>query len=129
MAHRFLSEGWFDAVEALRDEAPEPPDVVKSLAVNIVVYGGPDGDVKGHLAAGQVERGLADNAPTSISIPYAVARKLFIEADAAAAINALLAGEIKIEGDPAPLLPLQLSLSSPTTEQLAFQQKLQSLTA
>ena len=44
MAHAFLSDPWFEAVEGLRSEAPEPPAAMKDLQINVVVQGGPDGD-------------------------------------------------------------------------------------
>ena len=37
MASTFLSDEWFEAVEGLRDEAPEPPAAMKELKLNIVV--------------------------------------------------------------------------------------------
>lgn len=128
MPYRFLSDKWFDAVEALRDGAPEPPEAVRDITLNVVVTGGPEGDVKGHVTAGRVERDLADGAPTTITIPFEVAKRLFIDGDPAAAIQSLLTGEITIEGDPTPLVPLQFAFASPTLEQLAFQRKVQALT-
>ena len=65
MASSFLSDDWFEAVEGLRDEAPEPPTAMKDLKLNIVVAGGPDGDREIHMAAGQFERGLIEAPPPS----------------------------------------------------------------
>ena len=65
MASTFLSDEWFEAVEGLRDEAPEPPAAIKDLTLNIVVAGGPDGDREIHMTGGQFERGLVEDAPPS----------------------------------------------------------------
>jgi hypothetical protein len=128
MPHVFLSDDWFEAVEALRDEAPEPPAAVKDLKLNIVVSGGPDGDREIHMAAGQFERGLAEDAPTKVTVPYDIARSMFIEGNQAAAMQAFMSGQIKVEGDMTKLMAMQAG-GGPTPEQQALQAKLQALTA
>jgi hypothetical protein len=47
------------------------------------------------------------NAPTSIKITKELARKIFIDADAAAGVQAFLAGEMHVEGDLAKLVAMQ----------------------
>ena len=37
MPHPFLSDAWFDEVEKLRADAPEPPAGMADLVLNIVV--------------------------------------------------------------------------------------------
>jgi hypothetical protein len=130
MAHEFLSDGWFDAVEGLRNEAPEPPAAMKELVLNVVVQGGPDGDREVHMKAGQFERGLAADAPTKLSVPYDIAKSMFIEGNPQAAMQAFMSGQIKVEGDMSKLMAMQSGgMTSPSAEQKAFQEKLQALTA
>ena len=130
MAHPFLSDDWFSAVEALRSEAPEPPAAVKDLVVNVVVQGGPGGgDTEVHLAGGQFERGLKDGAPTKLSVPYDVAKSVFIDGNPQAAMQAFMSGQIKIEGDMTKIMAMQSAGASPSPEQQAFQQKLKDITA
>jgi putative sterol carrier protein len=128
MTHVFLSDEWFDAVEALRGEMPEPPAAAKDLKVNIVVSGGPDGDREIHMEGGQFERGLAEGAPTKLTVPYEVARSMFIDGDQQAGMQAFMSGRIKVEGDMSKLMAMQAA-GGPTPEQQAFQAKLQGLTA
>jgi hypothetical protein len=128
MAHVFLSDEWFDAVEALRDEAPEPPAAVKDLKVNVVVAGGPDGDREIHMAGGQFERGLVDAAPTKLTVPYDVARAMFIDGNQQVGMQAFMTGQIKVEGDMTKLMAMQAA-GGPTAEQQAFQEKVKALTA
>lgn len=128
MAHTFLSDPWLDAVEALRDEAPEPPAVMKDLVVNVVVVGGPDGDLDVHLNGGQFERGHADGAPTKLTVPYDVAKSMFIDGNPQAAMQAFMSGQIKVEGDMSKLMAMQAA-GAPSPEQEAFQEKLKALTA
>lgn len=128
MSHVFLSDDWFDAVEALRDEAPEPAPAMKELTINIVVAGGPDGDREIHMTGGQFERGLADGAPTKLTVPYEVAKSMFIDGNQQAGMQAFMSGQIKVEGDMTKLMAMQAG-GGPTAEQVAFQEKIKALTA
>ena len=128
MAHKFLSEDWLDAVEALRSEAPEPPAALRDLLINLTVTEGPDGDVNAHLNAGQFERGHADSASTTITVPHDVAKSLFVDANAQAAMQAFMAGKIKVDGDMSKLMAMQAGVT-PTPEMEAFQQRIKELTA
>lgn len=127
MASTFLSDDWFEAVEALRDEAPEPPAAMKELTLNIVVSGGPDGDREIHMTGGQFERGLVDGAPTKLTVPYDVAKAMFIEGNQQAAMQAFMSGQIKVEGDMTKLMAMQAG-GPPSAEQQAFQAKIRELT-
>lgn len=129
MSHTFLSDDWFDAVEGLRDEAPEPAAAMKELTLNIVVAGGPDGDREIHMSGGQFERGLAEGAPTKLTVPYEVAKSMFIDGNQQAAMQAFMSGQIKVEGDMSKLMAMQGGGGAPSAEQQAFQQKLKDLTA
>ena len=128
MPHVFLSDDWFDAVEGLRDEMPEPPAALKDLVINIVVAGGPDGDREIHMAGGQFERGLADGAPTKLTVPFDVAKSMFIDGNQQAGMQAFMSGQIKVEGDMSRLMAMQAA-GGPTPEQIAVQEKLKALTA
>ena len=128
MPHEFLSEDWFAAVEALRPEAPEPPAAVQGLVINLTVTGTPDGDQELRLDSGQLERGHADGAPTAMTVPYDVAKQLFIQNDQAAAMQAFMTGKIKVTGDMTKLMAMQAG-GPPTAEQQAFSQRLLDLTA
>ena len=128
MPHKFLSEPWFTEVEALRDEAPEAGGPMADVVLNIVVTGAPDGDVEVAMNKGQFERGLADDAPTKITVPYDVAKDIFINGNQAAGMQAFMAGQIKVEGDMTRLMAMQAGGGAPTPEQVAFQEKLKAIT-
>jgi hypothetical protein len=123
-----MSDNWLDAVEALRDEAPEPPAAMKDLTLNIVVTGGPDGDKEVNLSAGQFGRGLADGAPTKVTVPFDVAKAIFVDQNQQAGMQAFMSGQIKVEGDMTKLMTMQAGAGAPTAEQKAFQEKIQALT-
>ena len=131
MAYPFLSDAWFDAVEALRDKAPAAPEEVADIAVNMVVTGGPDGDRTLHFAEGRFDRGLVDGAPTTVTVPHRVARSMLVDLDPEVAITAFMTGEIRVEGDISRLMELQQSAGAmlmPTPEHLAFIGELRELT-
>lgn len=128
MPEKFLSEPWFDQIESLRDEAPPPAGPMADLVLNIVVTGGPDGDVEVTMNQGQFERGLAADAPTKVTIPYDVAKDIFVNGNQAAAMQAFMAGQIKVDGDMTRLMAMQAGGGTPTPEQRSFQEKLQAIT-
>lgn len=124
MAHAFLSADWFDAVEAL--EAPEPHAAMAGLIVNVGVTGGPDGDTEVHMNSGKFERGHVEDAPTTVTVPYDVAKQMFIDNNPQAAMQAFMSGKIAVKGDMTKLMALQAVQPSP--EQVAFAAKLKEIT-
>ena len=76
--------------------------------INLVVTDGPDGDQEMHMKAGSFDRGLAENARTKLTIPYEIARNLFVERDQQIAVQAFMSGQIKVEGDVGTLIKMQL---------------------
>jgi SCP-2 sterol transfer family len=128
VAHTFLSEEWFEAVEALRDEAPEPAAAMKDLTLNIVVTGAPSGEAEVHISGGQFERGLVDGAPTKLTVPYEVAKAVFVEGNQQAGMQAFMSGQIRVEGDMTKLMAMQAGAGAATPEQQAFQEKIKELT-
>jgi len=108
VGHQFLSDSWFEEVTKLRDAAAiEVPDALKDLVINVEVSGGPDGDVGAHMAKGGLLKGLADGAPTKLKIPYDVARKMMVDGDQSAAMQAFMSGQIQVEGDMTKLMSMQ----------------------
>jgi hypothetical protein len=131
MAHPFLSDAWFDEVEKIVEEAGElePAPGTADLKLNIVVTGGPDGDREVHLAAGQFGRGLLDDAPTKLLVPMDIARKVFIDEDRQAGMQAFMQGQIKVEGDMSRLMAMQSSANAPVPpERKALQDKIKEIT-
>ena len=108
MGHQFLSDSWFDEAERIRAEInPEIPEAVKGLVINLKVTEGPDGDIEARIADGKFEKGLADDAPTTLSVPYDTAKAMLIEGDQNATMQAFMSGVIKVEGDMTKLMAMQ----------------------
>ena len=127
MPEPFLSEAWFTEVEKLRDQQPAPGAETADLTLNIIVTGGPQGDTEVHVNAGRFDRGLVEGAPTKVTVPYEVAKAVFIEGDQAAAMQAFMSGQIKVEGDMTKLMAMQGSAPDPSQQE--FQQKLREITS
>ena len=129
MAFNFLSDDWFAEVDKIRAGVGDDaiPATLKDLTVNIVVTGGPDGEKEVHLNGGNYEKGLNASAPTKVTVPFDVAKSIFIEGNQQAAIQAFMSGQIKVEGDMTKLMALQAA-PAPNDAQKDLQSKLQSIT-
>lgn len=125
MSFEFLSDEWFEAVEAL--DAPPVPVALKDVAVNVVVTRGDAADIEIHLAGGRMHRGPAAGAPTTITAPYDVAKALFVQRDQQAAMQAFMSGQIKVTGDMTPLM--MANATPPTPEQQAYADRILDLTS
>ena len=130
MGHEFLTEDWFTEVDKIREEMgnPEPSPQVKDMKLNIVVTGCPSGDdCEINMNAGDFGRGLLDDAPTKMTVPFEVAKQVFIEGNQQAGMQAFMQGQVKVEGDMTKLMAMQTVQPSP--EQQNMQQRIKEITA
>jgi hypothetical protein len=127
MALEFLSDEWFAEAKKIADEAGADAGQAGDLTLNIVVTGGPSGDKEIHMANGEFAQGLVDNAPTKMTVPYEVAKSVFIEGNQQAGMQAFMQGQIKVEGDMSKLMAMQTQ--QPSAGQAELQAKLKEITA
>lgn len=114
----FLSAAWIDAARAIRDEyegrVAAPP---VALRMNQVITDGPDGTIEAHLDTSsgrtRLELGHVAEPDLTVTTDYATAKAMFALGDPAVAMQAFMAGKIRIEGDMAKLLQLQASTMQP----------------
>jgi len=113
-AMKFLSDEWFTKVEELRGAAGdlEVPESLSSVLININVDREGSDAIAVHLKDGNFERGHNDAADVTLGVNETLARKIFLENDQAAGMQAFMAGEIKIEGDMTKLMALQTATPS-----------------
>jgi len=125
--YEFLSDDWFTQVDALIAAAGDLdlPPAIKDARINVTITG-PGGDTLVFLENGVFTRGH-QTAATSIKLASALARKIFVDGDAAAGVAAFLAGEIAVEGDLAQLVAMQTVDPSPA--QLRLSQRIAEITA
>ena len=112
----FLTDDWFATVDKLTAAAGDLnlPPALANLAINLVVS-----DAAGNsdlsLDAGKIQKGLSSNAKTTLNMDGETLRKVFLEFDMAAAMQAFMTGKIKVQGDMSQLMALQTA--KPSQEQ------------
>lgn len=105
---QFLSPEWFTKVAELR-AAAQPLELPAQLAdsvINVTLTDMDDGK-QIHIAAGEFVDGHNESASVTLGLTSELARKLFLEMDMQAGMQAFFAGEIKLEGDATKLMELQ----------------------
>ena len=125
MPYTFLSDEWLAEVKKLAEENPGGSGFPDSITLNMVVTGGPEGDRELHVEGGQFQAGLVD-APTKLTVPFDVAKKMFVMGDQSAAMQAFMSGQIKVEGDMSKLMAMQGQSGGANPD---LQKKLQEITA
>ena len=114
----FLTDDWFTTVDQLTAAAGDLnlPPALANLALNLVVTG--DSNTELALVNGKIQKGLADGAKTTLNLDADTLRKVFLEFDMGAAMNAFMTGKIKVQGDMSQLMALQTA--QPSAEQKAL---------
>ena len=127
MSYEFLSDAWFDQVDALIAAAGDLqiPAPMKTAKVNIVVKSAA-GDTRVHMRDGLFKRGHDAGFVTTLTLSDAIARKIFVEGDAAAGVQAFLEGAITVEGDLATVIAMQTV--EPSAPQMALTKKIAAIT-
>ncbi len=121
----FLSDAWFDKVAELTAAAGDlnTPATLANIVLNITVTGTEQGNVDLAINGGKLEKGHNASASTTLTMPGDVLRKVFLEFDMNAAMQAFMSGQIKAAGDMTKLMALQTA--RPSAEQkVLFQQVL-----
>ncbi len=114
MAHPFLSEEWMTAAREIRVRYHgKTVKITESIKMNQVITGAPFGDGTVHsfldTSSGEVvmDLGKLPDADVTISTDYETARKIFLERDPTAAMQAFLSGFIKVQGDIVKMMAMQ----------------------
>ena len=128
MRYAFLSDEWFQKVDEMVAAAGDLkiPAAMKEVEVNVTVTA-PTGDTQLFMKDGRFVRGHQPSAATTLTLAVDLARKIFIDADAAAGVQAFLTGEIKVDGDLAKLVAMQTV--EPSEPQKALTQRIAAITA
>ena len=122
MLHAFLSAPWFDKVDELIAAAGDLqiPAEMKAVKINITVTS-PRGDSLVFLENGLFSRGHRDGTPTTLTLTEELARKVFVDGDNAAGVQAFLTGEMKADGDLAGLVAMSTVEPSAAQKRLTVQ--------
>jgi putative sterol carrier protein len=135
MTYQFLTEEWMTAAKAIREKyADQVPAVTVSIRMNQVITDVPfgDGTVKSYLdtSSGSVEMELGEleAADLTVTTDYDTARKVFVDQDQAAGMQAFMSGKIKVQGDMMKMMAMQTGMpQTDITKQVA--EEIKSITA
>jgi len=129
MAETFLSDGWFSQAEKIQNDVNPPvPPAIKDLKINMQVTGGPSGDISFRMEAGKLAKGDAADAPTKLVIPFDTARAMLIDQNQQAVMSAFMSGQIRVEGDMAKLMQMQMA-GPPSPEAQKVSQLIKEMTS
>ena len=112
----FLTDDWFATVADLTAQAGDlnlPPSL-QALSINLIVTDA-TGQTELALASGKLQKGLVEQAKTTLTMDAQTLRKVFLEYDMSAAMQAFMTGKIKVQGDMSQLMSLQMA--KPSAEQ------------
>ena len=120
MSHPFLSSAWLDEARAIREKyAAEAAKVTASIRMNQVITDVPESVGSGDTirafmdtSSGDVvmELGELEAPDLTLTIDYDTARKIFVEQDQAAGMQAFMSGKIKVQGDMMKMMAMQTSM-------------------
>ena len=131
MSHQFLSESWIEAARDIRHRyAGDVPAIDVVVRINVITTKVPfgDGSISAYIDTSngslEMELGSIEDSDLTVTTDYETARKLFVEQDPTASMQAFMAGRIKVEGDITRLMVMQTSLpQTETTEAVAAEIK------
>jgi hypothetical protein len=129
MPNPFLSDAWLEEVKAIAEEAGGGGMMPPSAEINMVITGGPEGDKELHVAGGVFQSGLLESAPTKLTVPYDVAKDMFINGNQQAAMQAFMSGKIKVEGDMTKLMAMQGGAPADPAAAEALQKRIKEITS
>lgn len=115
--HQFLSDDWMDAAKAIREKyADQATKVTTAVKMNQVITDVPfgEGTIKAFLdtSSGDVvmDLGELEAADLTVTTDWETARKVFVDQDQAASMQAFMAGKIKVQGDMMKMMAMQTSM-------------------
>jgi hypothetical protein len=129
VAYQFLSDEWVEAARRIRAEAATPTTAPQPVKMNLTIIDVPfgDGSVDAHMdtTSGelQLDLGHLDGSDVSATLDYETAKAMIVDSNPQAAMQAFMAGKIRLQGDMTKAMALQ---SGPTDP--ALTQKLQEIT-
>jgi hypothetical protein len=129
----FLSDEWIVEAHRIREEyegrgATVPHRVRMNMVVTEVPFG--TGGIDAHLdtsdGALRLELGHLDPADLTVTLDYATAKAVLVEGNPQVAMQAFMAGRVRIDGDMSKLMALQGGAPDATAAEVA--QRLRDIT-
>ena len=130
MPYKFLSAEWVEEARKIRAELDSPATAPQPVKMNLVITEVPfgEGTVDGHMhtTSGELvlETGHLEGPDVTATLDYDTAKAMMVDANPQAAMQAFMAGKIKLQGDMTKAMALQ---SGPPDPELT--KKIQEITA
>ncbi len=129
----FLSPEWMEEAKKIREEyRGKGGAAAHSIKMNQVITDVPfgEGTIDAHMdsSSGEMEMDLGhiEGAEVKVTVPYTVAKAIFVDGNPQAGMQAFMAGQIKVEGDMTKLMAMQGAAPDPTAKEVAT--KIQEIT-
>jgi putative sterol carrier protein len=128
MPYPFLSDEWIVEAHALREElAGVTPSLPAQAAVrmNLVVTEIPfdEESLQAHLdtSSGEllIDKGHLESADLTVTVDYTTAKAILVDGNPQAAMQAFMAGKIRVDGDLTKLMAIQTTPPGETAHELA----------
>ncbi len=111
--HPFLTDEWIEEARTIREQYRDRAEpVAAAVRMNQVITDVPfgTGTIDAHLdtssGAVEMELGHLERPDVTVTLDYATARAVFVGQDKEAAMQAFMAGKIRVQGDMAKLLAM-----------------------
>jgi hypothetical protein len=133
--HPFLSNEWVAEARRIREEqSGSAPGGGPTVRVNLVVTDVPfgPGSLDAHLdtSSGEldVEAGHLSDADVTLTLEYPTAKGILVEGNPQIALQAYMAGMIKVDGDLTKLMALQALMVNPDPTAVAIARRVRDMT-
>ena len=119
MPYKFLTDEWVEAARKIREEAAAPAAAPQPVKMNLVITEVPfgEGTVEAHMDStnGEVKLDLGhlDIPDVTATLDYDTAKAMMVDANPQAAMQAFMAGKIKLQGDMTKAMALQTGPPNP----------------
>ena len=113
MSYTFLSDEWIEAARKLREDAPAPATAPQPVKMNLVITDVPfgEGSVDAHMDTTggdlQLDLGHLDGPDVTATLDYDTAKAMMVDNNPQAAMQAFMAGKIKLQGDMTKAMAMQ----------------------
>ncbi|MFN2606892.1 MAG: SCP2 sterol-binding domain-containing protein [Acidimicrobiales bacterium] len=118
----FLSDEWIAEARRIREEVGgDAPAVANPVRMNQVITGVPfgEGTVSSHIDTSsgglEIELGHLEAADVTVTLDYETAKAVFVDGTKEAAMQAFMAGKVRVQGDLTKLIIALQEQSSPLT--------------
>lgn len=135
MPYKFLTDEWVDAARKIREEVDAPTTAPQPVKMNLVITEVPfgEGTVEAHMdttnGTVELELGLLDAADVTATLDYDTAKAMMVDANPQAAMQAFMAGKVKVQGDITKLMALGAPQAEPDEKAVAIAKAVRDITA